>query len=456
MNHYSTALGRADNAGRAGSCCPLPDSSCASEIVSNRLDSSERNTGCGAWARGVVAAAVLSVIQGAGQAQQSWLDRLDERLSYQTPGGWVRADLSGLVDFEGYTVDQLPPGLVFSDREYLIAPRMSLFLDSRFGSKLYSLVQMRFDRGFDPNSKPRGDERLDEYFMRFTPWEDGRVYLQAGKFATVFGNWVSRHDSWNNPFVNAPLAYENVLSITDQAGPPGPGGFLSRKAKADDKAKWLPILWGPSYAAGALIGGSYRELDYAFEFKNASVSSRPVAWDPVQYGWEDPTWSGRLGWRPNATWNLGMSGSYGGYLLPSADPTLPPGMGREDYQQTTFGFDAHFARHRWLVWSEVIGARFDVPNVGHADTLSYYVEAKYKFDAMWFGSLRWNQQFFGEVTNPAGVGERWDHDMWRAEAAVGLRFTRHWQAKVQYSYGHQNGPLQQGEQMFAGQVTLKF
>lgn len=108
------------------------------------------------------------------------------------------------------------------------------------------------------------------------------------------------------------------------------------------------------------------------------------------------------------------------------------------------------------MWSEVIGSRFDVPTVGHADTLSYYIEAKYKIDASWSAALRWNQQFFGEVTNPAGKDERWDHDMWKAEAGLAYRFSRHWQVKAQYSYGRQNRDLQQGEQMFAGQVTLKF
>lgn len=137
-------------------------------------------TGLGRQAVSMAAGCAMAVPLMA-EAEASWLDRLDEGLSYQSAGGAVRAELGGLLDFEGYTVDGTPPGLVFSDREYLIAPRMSLFLDSRWGGKLYSLVQMRFDRGFDPNSKPRGDERLDEYFLRYTPWEDGRVLHPGGE-----------------------------------------------------------------------------------------------------------------------------------------------------------------------------------------------------------------------------------------------------------------------------------
>jgi hypothetical protein len=46
--------------------------------------------------------------------------------------------------------------------------------------------------------------------------------------------------------------------------------------------------------------------------------------------------------------------------------------------------------------------------------------------------------------------------MWRIDSAVGYRFTRHIQAKLQYSYSHQTGRIQQGEQMAAVQLTVKF
>ena len=70
--------------------------------------------------------------------------------------------------------------------------------------------------------------------------------------------------------------------------------------------------------------------------------------------------------------------------------------------------------------------------------------------------MRWNQQLFEKVSDGAGGETPWDRDAWRVDAAIGYRFTRHLQAKAQYSYNHQSGALQQGEQLVAGQVTLKF
>jgi hypothetical protein len=60
------------------------------------------------------------------------------------------------------------------------------------------------------------------------------------------------------------------------------------------------------------------------------------------------------------------------------------------------------------------------------------------------------------VRNAAGTLTAWDQDTWRVDTALGYRFTRHLQGKIQYSYTHKDGPLQQGEQLVAGQMTVKF
>ena len=75
---------------------------------------------------------------------------------------------------------------------------------------------------------------------------------------------------------------------------------------------------------------------------------------------------------------------------------------------------------------------------------------------MLFAALRWNQQLFGEVKNDRERDRAWDRDIWRLDTAVGYRFNRHLQGKLQYSYAHQRGELQQGEQLVAAQLTVKF
>lgn len=387
---------------------------------------------------------------------QPFLDKLDDSLFLESKNGFARVDLSGTFDLEGYFIDQRPPGLLFQNTDF-INPRLSLFLDARLGKHIYNFVQFRADRGFDPRTKIR-DWRFDEYLLRYTPFDDSRVNVQVGKFATVVGNWVTRHLAWDNPFITAPLAYEGVATIADVNVPGTPAAFLARKKLEDKKAAWLPLIWGPSYASGASVFGSAGRWDYALEIKNASISSRPAVWDGRDLDWENPTVSGRLGFRPNAAWNLGASFSHGAYLLPAAEKVaaFPAGKSIGDFNQTTIATDASFAWRKWQVAGEIFLARFEVPNIGDADMASYYVETKYKFTTRTFGALRWNQQFFGGVKNGADGESAWDNDMWRVDAAMGCRFTRHIQGKIQYSYNHQRGPLQQGEQLVAAQMTLKF
>ena len=159
------------------------------------------------------------------------------------------------------------------------------------------------------------------------------------------------------------------------------------------------MIWGPSYASGISVSGRLGRFDYAVEMKNASLSSRPESWYITENGFENPTFSGRVGFRPNEAWNFGFSASEGPYFRREAEPTLPPGRDIGDYREFVLGQDTSFAWHHLQVWAEFYEARFEVPNVGDADTFAYYVEAKYKFTPQLFGALRWNQQLFDTISN---------------------------------------------------------
>jgi hypothetical protein len=398
---------------------------------------------------------LLAALPSAPARAQEWLDRLDQGLRLRSPGGAVQSELGVLFDLEGYYIDQRPPGLLFADGRATVNPRLTLLVDTRLGKHFYSLIQARVDRGFDPLLFGH-EARLDEYLLRYIPFDDGRFNLQVGKFATVVGAWVPRHLSWENPFINAPLPYENVLTITDQAAPAGPAAFLARRNVPDRKRDWVPILWGPVYAAGASAFGTWKRFDYAVEVKNTATSARPPAWNPLEVGWDHPTVGLRLGCRPTSAWNTGVSYSRGAYLIPPAAATLPPGRSLADYRQTVLGYDVAYARRHWQVWGELFVSRFDVPNVGAADTWTYYVEAKYKVTPRFSAGFRWGEQGFGKVPDGTGGLERWDSRIWRAETSLGYRLTRHLQAKLQYGFLHEQRELQQGQQFVAAQLTVKF
>ena len=394
--------------------------------------------------------AVLSHCEG-----QDWLDKVEDHLNVKSRDGFFRSDLTVYLDLEGYYMDQRPPGLLYENDSF-INPRSTFFVDTELGKHFYSLIQARVDRGFDPGAKSGTDARMDEYLLRWTPFDRDIVSLQFGKFATVVGNWVSRHDTWQNPLITPPLPYEIITTISDGKPPASPAEFLARRPMPVQKDEWVPVIWGPAYTTGWALFGSVSKFDYGFEIKNASVASHPDEWEINDAGWSYPNFAGRLGFRPSPAWNHGVSFSYGTYLYSEAQPYLSPGKSLSDYNEINIAYDVSYAWHRWQFWGEVFLTRFEVPNVGNADVLSYYLEAKYKITSNLYVAARWNQQIFGSIADGAGGRQTWGNDTIQVDVALGYRFTRHLQAKVQYSFNHRDAALQQGEQLVAGQVTLKF
>src|SRR5690242_3977571 len=108
-----------------------------------------------------VAPVLALLLLGANVRGQEWFDGLENALSVKSRNGIFQSHLSGLLDLEGYYVDQRPPGLLFEDESFF-NPRLSFFLDTKLGPHLYSFVQARLDRGFDPGEKDF-EARLDEY-----------------------------------------------------------------------------------------------------------------------------------------------------------------------------------------------------------------------------------------------------------------------------------------------------
>jgi len=400
---------------------------------------------------------------GLRAADDEWLDRLDAALSFRSSDDLLRLRVSGLAEVEGYAFRQPAPGLLASTGDRLFTPRLVLFADAQLGSELYFFAQARVDRGFDPGWRSTGAQ-LDEFALRWTPWASGAANVQIGKFATVVGNWVERHQAWDNPFVTAPLPYENPTGIFGNRAARSPGALLAwahvgpgnEAADPDADRYRLPVIWGPSYASGAAVSGRFGPLEAAVEIKNAGLSSHPDDWDISSTRWEQPTVSARIGYRPDPRWNFGVSASTGSYLEAEAAPPLAPGHGRSDYRQTLLGQDIAYAWHHWQWWFECYAVRFAIPGVGPADTLAYYFETKYHFAPQWYGAVRWNQQIFGRIAaGPAGT-VRWGRDDWRTDWAVGYRFTPHSELKLELDLEHGRVPRTSVTPTFAGQLLLRF
>jgi hypothetical protein len=70
-------------------------------------------------------------------------------------------------------------------------------------------------------------------------------------------------------------------------------------------------------------------------------------------------------------------------------------------------------------------------------------------------AVRWNQQFFAEVTDGYGGETKWGNDLRRTDFAIGYRFTPNTQLKSQYSFQDEKGPRGQSHAV-AVQFTIRF
>jgi hypothetical protein len=395
-------------------------------------------------------------------ASESVFDRVEEALTWSSPAGTERARLSGTLDLELTQTPVPAPGLLPAETETLFVPRLTTYLDAQWGSHVYFFAQGRADRGFDAEAG-HAQFRLDEYAVRLTPWVERRFSIQAGKFGTVVGNWVARHESWPNPLISAPLPYENLTGVWDNEAIRFPGVLLQWShvraglpavITRQEKNFRIPIIWGPVYSLGLAAAGEAGRLRYAFELKNSSLSSRPGEWNETADHWSHPTVSGRISYRFNELWNLGFSTSVGPYLRAESRAPLPLGRGLGDYRQIVVAQDASFAWHRLQLWSEIFFGRFEIPGVGNADSVAYYVEAKYKFTPQFFVAGRWNEHRFGRIRDRSGF-VTWGQDTWRAEIAPGFRLSPHSQLKLQMTLMPGSGQAR-FEKIVATQFTTRF
>jgi hypothetical protein len=411
-----------------------------------------------------IGATAVMMLMAAPRVSGDWIDQLDRKLTTSALDDRMRARVSGTLDLEGYHFTEPAPGLIETEGDGLFNPRLSTFLDAQYGANAYAFAQARVDRGFDPEREKLG-ARLDEYAVRLALGQGGAFNVQLGKFATVVGNWVPRHGSWENGFVTAPLPYENLTGVWDAVAansvatllnwsrvrpPRTPGGY------DEDKYLRLPIVWGPSYATGVAVFGELQRFTYALEWKNAALASRPDDWTEVRRLARHPTVSGRLGWRPDERWTLGFSASTGSYLRDGAVATVAPGHGLGDYREIVLAQDVGFAWHHLQVWAEFYEARFEIPNVGDADTFAYYGEVRYRLAPQLTAALRWNQQLYSTFATASGARVPWSPEKWRIDFAPAWRFTAHLQLKLQYSLEHDAVGPREFAHLLAAQLTLRF
>lgn len=375
-----------------------------------------------------------------------------------SPWQW---DFGGQIEATYWSTGN-PPAALLERPGQTFDPRLVLQLDARFREDWFFHTTARLDRGFDPASSGDFELRIDELFLRYSAWE-GALDLQVGKFATVFGSWVNQHEYTDDPFLTPPLPYSQILGVAVNNPNMLSPSALTQAAQAPTqrlfatpKSSWASTIWGPSYGSGLSLSGQRNGFEYAAEVKNIGLTRRASQWDEGLEGFENPTFTGRVGHRPTASLSYGFSASRGPYLEPESENLLPAGVDIGDLPYTTLGLDFSWA-HRDLIFSgEVIASRYETLAAGDLDSLSYYAQLRWKFAPGLWVAGRWGQTFNNDARGEDGEAVEWSPDLWRISGSLGWRATPELLLKTEYNYTFINDSRVDGQHLFGLGANYRF
>lgn len=334
-----------------------------------------------------------------------------------------------------------PAGSLNTESGNYFDPRATFLLDASAYDRFFLHATARVDQGFDPLDSDGFELRLDEVFLRYSPSDNNLLQLQAGRFATVFGGWVSQHDGFDSPFISPPLPYGQIIGLNIRNPAGNSAAAIAGRANGtltnifdSPKSLWASAIWGPSYGTGFSLTGQTTHWDYAVEVKNIPLTEQARDWDNGFDRLEYPTWTGRLGYRPSASVSMGFSASHGPYLTPDAESLLPNGTDIGDLPYTTLGADFRWSGGSLIFTTEVIASQYETLEDLELQNLSYYTELRWKATPSIFLATRWGQSFHNEIPAPDGELIRWSPNVWRIGASAGWRVTPDVLIKCEFSH----------------------
>jgi len=359
---------------------------------------------------------------------------------WSSRGGKTQLRLSGRLALEGLWPDEYPPWII-PETEAFFNYKASLFADFFLGEHLLASVELRGDRGEAP-SKGRVSGRVEQAWLRWTPWTGRDLHLQAGRFVGPFGAWPQRHDTWADFFIRPPLPYEWRTMIWSSSPPRTNDGFLYWKDNPDRfRPTGAPPVWGAPYCQGIQASGGAGLFTWRLAWLNSAPSSEPYEWNR---DFSEPSIAGRIGFQPSGYFRFGFSYDRGPYMVQHDGPGTgyPTTTWRSaDFDQILYGADAEFALGRTTVRAEAFHDTWKVPNVWEDPVdVSWYLEARQQFGAGFSVAARYGEIRFNSLKESSGASEPWDWNTRRWELAAAWRAGRNTEFRAQYQWTRSDGP----------------
>jgi hypothetical protein len=301
-------------------------------------------------------------------------------------------------------------------------------------------------------------------YVRVRPWSGHAFDVQAGQIPPSFGAFGRRgYHGTDNPLIGYPLAYQYLTSLRPDAVPASMGDLLFMRSRgwqvtypigSPEPAPGVPIMSAFRWDTGVQAHWEGRLAEVTGSVTTGTLSD-PRASD--NNGGKQ--FSGRVAVRPALGLILGGSAARGDFLADSVVRLLPDP--EAPHAQTTIGADAEYSRNHWLVRSELLWSRWNMPlsfppSEIDLDALGAWVEARYRVTPRVYLATRLDRLTFSKVPAPSGLMRTWDAPVTRVEADAGYYIQRNLIVRLAVQHNDRDGGRVRRRTYFAGQLAYWF
>ncbi len=273
--------------------------------------------------------------------------------------------------------------------------------------------------------------------------------ITAGRYINPVGFYSRRSLPINRTFHELPLTYSYFVNISDQRGfwpLAGEGGSYTSSDVG------LTTIYFGGYATGLLFDWSIIENKSRLQIGLTSVA--PTSGDNYT-NLANGAILGRLTLNPSIKWQIGFTGSYGGFMQQSiVNSSFRPLNPLEKYRQTLAGFDFKYGLGYWEIIGEAIFSHWFTPVYGDTGfqtegNTNNFVERNFSnlgtnLDIRFeppsltgsYFAIRLDHMNFigdGEDSNSMYTTNDWDKDVSRITAAFGYKLARNVEVKISTS-----------------------
>lgn len=273
-------------------------------------------------------------------------------------------------------------------------------------------------------------------YVRVRPVREVPLDIQIGRIPPVFGAFGRRAYQSDRLLIGYPLGYQYLTSLRSDALPASARDLVAMRGRG----------WKSHFPIGSPYEGPGLPLTSAFRWDSgiqahwtngtveaaASLTQGTLANPRVRDDNGGKQLAARVVVQPAAAVRIGGSVARGEWI----DDAVP--LDTENAHQTAVGGDVEFSAGRWLVRSEIIWSRWDVPFLSpptegsDISALASWLEGRYRVTPRIYVAGRIDRLGFSTITVDAAP-ETWDADVHRLEGGVGVTLLRNvvWRTVLQ-------------------------